>query len=185
MVDDGHHLVGQSLQGVSRVAGIIREVRGFAHTGSGERQWCDINELLESAVRIAMPQLRRSAKLIRSYGPVPRCECAGQDLKLVFLDLLLAAVAAMEGSGTIRLVTERVGDEILVELEDDGRGYSPEEIEQAFDPAVGCERRGGPDLCISHQIIRQHGGDIKLRSELGSGSSVQIRLPIGEPELAH
>lgn len=179
---DGHHLIGQSLQDIARVVSIVKEVRGFSHMGPTGRQMNDINGLIEDVVRIALPQLRLSATLVREYGDLPPIDCAGQDIKQVLLDLILNAARSLGGSGTIRLCTAREADTISIVVEDDGRGYSPAQVERIFDPTTGRgDSESGPDLCVAYQIVRQHDGEICLKSELGRGSTVTVRLPIAAP----
>jgi PAS domain S-box-containing protein len=181
-ISEGHHLVGQSLQCISRVSAIVKEVRGFSHMGPREFQSDDINKLMESAFRIAIPRLRHTAKVTRSYGSLELVRCAGQDLKQVFLDLILNAVRSLGGNGTIQLHTSMRGDDVLVVVEDDGLGLSEAQQNRIFDPAFGGEARGaGPDLCVAYQIVRQHAGEIEIDSEIGRGTKVTLRLPCAGP----
>ncbi|MBW1885429.1 MAG: PAS domain-containing protein [Deltaproteobacteria bacterium] len=176
---EGHHLIGQSLQGIARVASIVKEVRGFSHMGPTGQQMNDVNALIEDVVRIALPQLRASATLVREYGELPSIECAGQDIKQVLLDLILNAASSLGGSGTIRLCTARDGDMISIVVEDDGRGHSQKQVERIFDPMPGgAVTESGLDLCVAEQIVRQHAGEIRMESGLGQGSTVTVRLPI-------
>ncbi len=177
-----HHLVGQSLQDIARVASIVREVRGFSHMGPTGLQMNDVNSLLEDVVRVALPQLRMRATLVRAYGDLPPLECAGQDIKQVLLDLILNAAGSLGGNGTIRLCTSADADAVSIVVEDDGRGLSAAEVERIFDPTTG---RGygesGADLCVAYQIVRQRGGTIRLKSQLGCGTKVVVRLPLAPP----
>lgn len=182
---EASHLIGQSLQGISRVSAIVNEVRGFAHLGPGDPQWNDINALLDSAVNIAMPRLRRSAKLVREYSEMPLCLCAGQDLKQVFLDLLLAAAQSVSGNGTIRLSTDADEIRVRVRIEDDGRGISADRLERIFEPLIdpGLGNQEEIDFSLSYQIVRQQGGDMHIEAEAGRGTIVSVLLPIaGRPE---
>ena len=175
---DGHHLIGQSLQCISRVASIVKEVRGFSHMGPTGRQMNDFNQLIEDVVRIALPQLRTRATLVREFGDLPPIECAGQDIKQVLLDLILSAARSLDGTGTIRLTTIALHDTISLEIEDDGRGLTPDQVERIFDPTTGRgDSDSERDLCVAYQIVRQHGGDIHLSSELGQGTKVSVFLP--------
>ena len=175
---DGHHLIGQSLQGIARVATIVKEVRGFSHMGSTGRQMNDFNAMIEDVVRVALPQLRNRATLVQNFADLPLVECVGQDIRQVLLDLILNAVSSLDGTGTIRLTTHAARDTVTLVVEDEGRGYTPDQIERIFDPMAG---RGaadsGPDLCVAYQIVRQHGGEIHLSSVLGEGTRVSVQLP--------
>jgi signal transduction histidine kinase len=180
---EGHHLIGQSLQDIARVASIVKDVRGFSHMGPTGRQMNDVNALIEDVVRIALPRLRASATLVREYGELPPIECSGQDIRQVLLDLILNAASSLGGSGTIRLCTAVEGDTISIVVEDDGRGHSPAQVERIFDPTPGGgDSHSGLDLCVADQIVRQHAGQIRMESILGQGSTVTVRLPIAGTE---
>jgi signal transduction histidine kinase len=178
---DGHHMIGQSLQDIARVASIVKEVRGFSHMGPTGRQMNDINALIEDVVRIALPQLRTRATLVREFGELPPIECAGQEIRQVLLDLILNAARSLDGFGTIRLTTVAAPDTISLVVEDDGRGHTPGQIERIFDPATSRgDSESGPDLCVAYQIVRQHGGEIRFSSVLGQGSRASVSLPSAE-----
>jgi len=175
---DVGHLVGQSLQEVERVASIVKEIRGFSHMGTAGVQVNDLNALLEDAVRIALPQLRTRAALVRAYREVPPVECNGQDIRHVFLELVLSAAEALQGSGTVRLSTAATERGVAVEVALDGVGYTPEQVAHVFEPTVGRDEEGPvPDLCVAHQIVRQHGGTIEMASEPDRGTTVTVLLP--------
>jgi PAS domain S-box-containing protein len=175
-------LIDDSLRGVERVASIVREVRGFSHGGMGRRQPAELSELLDGALRLAAHRIRHCAVVERHYATdLPRVECAGQDLKQVFLSLILNAARAVGDTGTIRLITECRDNQVVVRIEDDGCGIAPDQLERIFDPivtplAVGEGR--GLGLSISYQILREHGGEISLESEPGAGTRVQVSLPL-------
>jgi PAS domain S-box-containing protein len=183
---EGRHLIGQSLQEIARVSAIVKEIRGFSHMGPGELQWNDVNGLLESSLRIALPRLRRSARLEIERGDLPQVHCAGQDLKQVFLDLILTAARSMESSGAIKVRTALEGDRVSVRIEDDGPGISEKDLERVYDPALlgepGIDQ--APDYSVSYQIVLQHGGEMEIESPSEGGTRVCIRLPICEPGAA-
>lgn len=184
-IRDVGHLVGQSLQEVARVGAIVKEIRGFSHMGTAGVQANDVNALLEDAVRIALPQLRTRATLLREYREVPPVECQGQDLRHVFLELVLNAAEGLRGNGTIRLRTEATEEEVSIEFSDDGPGYTPDQIAHIFEPTLGREEDlPVPDLCVADQIVRQHGGTIEMESEPERGSRVTVRLPLSNGERA-
>jgi PAS domain S-box-containing protein len=181
LLADGDELVHESLAGVRRVAAIVQEVRSFAQADRGERSPADLNELLESAVRVAEPKLRYRAVVERDYGELPPVSCNAQELRQVFLDLLLNAAKAIADGGTVHLQTRREGGHAAVRIEDDGCGMAPEVRARIFDPFFTTARDGqglGLGLSLSYQIVRRHGGEIEVDSEPGRGTRFRIRLPI-------
>jgi PAS domain S-box-containing protein len=177
---EGRELVDESLVGVLRVASIVRDVRGFAGEGQDREELGDLNALLEMTIRIAEPQLRYRAAISRDYGVVPAVRCHPQELKQVFLDLLLNAADAVEEGGNVRVGTRAVGEWAVVEIEDDGCGMPPEIVERIFDPfftTKGAGQGTGLGLSLAFEIVRGHGGDVEVDSEPGRGTTFRIRLP--------
>ncbi len=177
---EGRELVDESLVGVLRVASIVRDVRGFADAGQDREELGDLNALLELTLRIAEPQLRYRAAIGRNYGVVPAVRCNPQELKQVFLDLLLNAADAVEEGGSVRVTTRAAGAWAVVEIEDDGCGMPPEVLERIFDPFFTTKAAGegtGLGLSLAFEIVRRHGGDVEVDSEPGRGTTFRIRLP--------
>jgi len=177
---EGWELLEESLEGVSRVAAIVKNVRGFAYAGQGERETADINDLLVATLRIAQPRLRYRANVERSFGKIPLLLSQVQELKQVFLNLLLNASQAITDGGSIRVSTEFLDPNVVVRIEDDGCGMQPDVLERIFDPFFSTKKVGegmGLGLSLSYQMVKNHGGDIKVESEPGKGTCFSIFLP--------
>jgi signal transduction histidine kinase len=181
ILEDGGEMIEESGEGLSRVAEIVRDVGGFSRPSHLERESVDLNKLLDTAARVAHPQLRHRATLERRYGELPLVPCMAQELMQVFLNLLLNAAQSMEMVGTIRLVTEHDGDRVWIHVIDDGKGMDPETLERIFTPFFTTKPVGegtGLGLSISHQIIEKHGGKIDVESTPGEGTTFHISLPV-------
>jgi two-component system NtrC family sensor kinase len=177
---EGRELVEESLVGVLRVASIVRDVGGFAGAGQDREELADLNALVEMTLRIAEPQLRYRVAIGRNYGVLPGVRCNPQELKQVFLDVLLNAADAVEDGGSVRLTTRTVGGWAVIEIEDDGCGMPPEILERIFDPFFTTKAAGegtGLGLSLAFEIVRRHGGDIEVDSAPGRGTTFRIRLP--------
>jgi PAS domain S-box-containing protein len=179
---DGAESIEESGEGLSRVAAIVRDVGGFSRNSHSQRESADLNKLLDTAARVAHPQLRHRATVERRYGELPLVPCVAQELMQVFLNLLLNAAQAMDVVGTIRLVTEHEDDEVRIHVIDDGKGMDQETLDRIFTPFFTTKPVGegtGLGLSISHQIIEKHGGTIDVESTLGEGTAFHISLPAG------
>jgi PAS domain S-box-containing protein len=178
---EGSEMLRESREGIERVAAIVRDVGGFSQTGPAVRELEDVSRLLDTAVRVAAPQLRGRARIERCFSAVPLVACFPQELMQVFLNLVLNAAQALETQGTIRLVTETRDGDAIVRVEDDGRGMPPEIRERVFDPFFTTKPAGegtGLGLAISRQIVIRHGGTIRVESQPGRGTAFEIRLPV-------
>jgi len=172
--------IEDSLAGIARVAAIVRDVRSFAHAGSVEHQSCDVNELLESTIRLATLKHEFFAQIERDYGELPPFQGAGQDLKQVFLSLTRRATEAVGAFGRIKLKTRLCGDFVEVSIEDDGAEVSEAELRYlfhaSFDPVV--ERPASLELGISQQIVEEHGGELEVERREDGWTCVRVLLPV-------
>ena len=156
----------------------MRDVGAFAHAGLGRSEDVDLNELLETAANVAA--LRYSVSVERCYGDLPPVRCAPHQIRQLFLNLLFNALQAVDDAGRIRLLTQAVGDEVVVRVEDDGCGMPPEVIERIFDPFFTTRPAGagpGLGLALAYHIVRNHGGVIGVESRPGHGSRFTLRFP--------
>jgi PAS domain S-box-containing protein len=182
--DEVEELLFESLEGVDRAAEIVRGVMGFAHAGPSTRESADVNRLLEDVLRMAAPQLQHGATITRDFKDLRPVYCSSQELKQVFLNLVLNAgqAVANDGSdGDIRITTECVEDNVTVRVEDNGPGIDPKILDRIFDPFFTTKNVGegtGLGLGIAHQIVCAHGGTISVTSEPGAGTAFTVRLPI-------
>jgi len=176
---EGADLIEESAEGVEKVASIVKEVSAFSRGGVGEPQLANVNDLLENAVNVAA--LSFSVVVERCYAALPPVRCDAQQIRQVFLNLLLNALQAVGDFGVIRLVTEAQGDFVRIRVEDDGCGIPEDQIERIFDPFYTTRRTGtaaGLGLAHCYQIVRHHGGTITVTSEVGAGTTFCIRLPV-------
>jgi len=177
---EGGELIAESLDGIDRVASIVRDVKGFSHSGESAPESVEINPLIESVLRVAAPQLPRDCRVERQLGGVPSVRGAPQELKQVFLNLVVNAAQAIREGGCIRVVTGREEDRAVIAIEDDGCGISPDLLERIFDPFFTTKPVGegtGLGLSISYQIVSNHGGSITVDSDIGRGTRFRVDLP--------
>jgi PAS domain S-box-containing protein len=181
LIAEGAEMIDESLEGVDRASAIVRDVKGLAHAGRGERTAADLNDLLDGVLRMATPQLRVTAVVEKDYGALPLVICAPQELQQVFLNLILNASQAISHRGTIRVRTEAQNRSVMAWIEDDGCGIEADMLDRIFDPFFTTKPVGegtGLGLGIAHQIVRKHGGEITIDSEPGRGSVFGVRLPV-------
>lgn len=117
-------------------------------------------------------------------SPVPELICEPNQLKQVFLNILKNAMEAMAGGGVIRIeLLHQPGESLTVKVTDEGCGIASEELHRLGEPFFTKKSSGnGLGLMVSQQIISNHKGTLTFRSELGVGTSVEVRLPVSGPQ---
>ena len=114
-------------------------------------------------------------------------EANAEQLMQVFLDLMLNAIDAMDGRGTLTIasrVSPARADEVWVEIADTGMGIPREDVAKIFEPFFTTKAPGqgtGLGLSIAYSIVQHHGGRIVVDSQLGSGSTFRVILPAFRP----
>jgi PAS domain S-box-containing protein len=178
LIGEGEELIEESVEGVDRVASIVRDVGAFSDAERGRFQRVDLNEILDHAVGVAV--LSFSVGVERCYAELPAVHCDPHQIKQVFLNLLLNALQAVGDCGNIRLVTQARGGWAEVRVEDNGPGIPEDVIDRVFDPFFTTRPTGeglGLGLAQCYQTLLRHGGEISVSSKPGLGASFEVRLP--------
>lgn len=181
---EGEEILEESIEGVDRIATIVHDVGAISHAGVDRFDSVDLNELLDNAVNVAT--LSFSVSIERCYSDLPVIRCAPQQIKQVFLNLLINAFQAIGDLGSIRLLTAKAENGIAIRIQDDGCGIAEGDIERIFDPFFTTRPVGegtGLGLPLCYQIVRNHNGSIEVESERGVGTTVSVYLPC-DPEAA-
>jgi two-component system, NtrC family, sensor kinase len=182
--EDAAQALASMRNGVQRITQIVRAMRELSHPGQSEPRPADINHALASTLEVCASAYKGVAALERDLGTLPAVTCHINELQQVFLNLIVNASHAMEGRrGHGRLtVRSRVdGDDVVVSIGDNGGGI-PESIRaRIFDPFFTTKDAGkgtGQGLAISRAIVERHAGSLTFDTELGTGTTFHVRIPI-------
>ena len=172
-----------------RVSHIIRQMLGFARR-SGEVDWVDVNQLLEETLVLLEKKLKQSRiRVVRTLdAQLPKVRARADQLRQVFLNLLINAQQAIVGEGEIRLATstlhQALQPSVLIQIADSGVGIQEDDLTRIFEPFFSTGKKGtGLGLWVTHDIVRQHGGRIDVSSEKGHGTTFNIILQVDSPLL--
>ena len=142
----------------------------------------DVRPVLESAVTLLRSggELRADHELTFTADDGPLVCLADPDqIAQVFWNLARNALEAMPGGGRLDVSLRRQGGDVVLSVGDDGRGIARDDQRRLFEPYRGAAAMGtGLGLAIVFRIVREHGGDISVRSAPGEGSQIVVRLPL-------
>jgi PAS domain S-box-containing protein len=183
--------VAQSLEGVERVAKIVRSMKEFSHPNGESFQAVDLNHAIESTLTVSRNEWKYVAEAVTEFdSTLPLVTCLPGDINQVVLNLIVNAAHAIEervgdggnGKGRIVVRTRLDGDWVEIRVEDNGTGIPKEIQARIYDPFFTTKPVGrgtGQGLAISHSIIREkHHGTIAFDTKPDCGTAFIVRLPV-------
>lgn len=169
----------------TRIRGIVQGILDFAREMPMQKKPRKIEDLLEQTLRIIVHQQRFfGIELNKEYDPdVPDIVLDSNLMEQVFMNIILNAVDAMEGSGALTLKIKHNNGWVDVIFQDSGHGIPEDMIDKIFDPFFttkdSTEGMGmGLGLAVSYGIVKNHNGDIIVNSTVGEGTTFTVRLPL-------
>jgi signal transduction histidine kinase len=130
-------------------------------------------------------EIKYKADVVKEYGAMPDIDCLPSQINQVVMNLLINAAHAMgEQRGRITLRTGTEGEEVWLEVSDNGSGIAPEVRRHLFVPFFTTKpisKGTGLGLSQSYGIVQKHGGRIDVKSVVGQGSTFRVTLPIRQP----
>ncbi|UMY64047.1 DAHL domain-containing protein [Pseudomonas sp. LS.1a] len=189
LLEDIPALIRESKDGISRVARIVKDLKDFSRVDSShDWQLADLHQGIESTLNIVASELRHKADLVKNYGALPKVECLPSQINQVIMNLLVNATQAMGAErGRITLRTGASDNWVWIEVADNGCGIPAESLQKIFDPFYTTKPIGqgtGLGLSLSYGIIKRHGGEIRVDSEVGVGTTFRVELPIRQARSA-
>jgi signal transduction histidine kinase len=182
--DELLEMINDLINEADRSRKIIRNLLDFAREGESVSEPIDLGLLVNETINLAQNQIKISgAKIETEIQPhLPRIRGDNQQLKQVFLNLILNALDAVEKGGNIKISLKKADTPgfLAVQVEDNGCGIPPHILPNIFDPFFTTKGPGkgtGLGLSVSHGIVTIHGGQISIETEEGKYTRCTVTLP--------
>jgi signal transduction histidine kinase len=192
IVENAPLAIDSAIDGLGRIATIVRSMKEFAHPDQAEKSAADLNNAIRSTLVIAHNEYKYVAEIDTDFGELPLVQCYLGEINQVVLNLLINAAHAISDvvkdssrMGKLTVRTRLDGDEVEIAIGDTGTGIPESARDKIFDPFFTTKKVGkgtGQGLAIAHSVIvNKHGGTLRFETECGKGTTFFIRLPVGAP----
>jgi len=181
MKKDMYALLEESQRGIDRVKKIVFDLRVFSREDKDKKEYKRVEDIIDGILNIVNNEIKYKAELKKEYAQTSSVCCYPQKLGQVFMNLLINASQAMEDKGKISIKTYEEKQYVYIEISDTGKGIPLEQLNKIFDPFFTTKPVGkgtGLGLSISYEIVKRHGGEMKVQSEVGKGTTFTVMLPV-------
>ena len=173
---------------VSRLEKILKDVLTYSREATLNRAEHDMNEIIEEVLKTYQNEcMKKAIQIQRDFIQLPRISVDKDQVWIVFNNLFANALDSMPNGGTLRIATEKNSvygkDYLVVIVSDTGKGIPAEQIKAIFEPFYTTKLIGrgtGLGLSISKKIIEDHGGLIKVLSDVEQGTTFSLFFPFEE-----
>ncbi|MEJ2282296.1 MAG: PAS domain S-box protein [Desulfobacterales bacterium] len=176
-------ILEMALSETIRLSDLLRKMLSFSQPDQEERHPVDINSVLDEILLLHEKQLKENDINIEvSFAEGLNLVIASKNqLRQVFLNMVANARDAMPEGGTLSVVTGSDSDKVFVDISDTGTGIREEHLDKIFDSfftTKGAVKGVGLGLSVCYGFIKDHGGDIEVKSRVGEGTTFTISLPM-------
>lgn len=181
IADDLPELMQETKEGAERIKKIVSNLKSFAHPVNDQSKKVDLNQELDKAVSLVWNEIKYNCDIRKDYQKLPLMFCNPGQLNQVFVNLIVNASHAIgKTNGIISLRTQYKNKTITLEIQDNGKGISQVNQKKIFEPFFTTKSIGsgtGLGLSISYSIIKNHKGNIEVKSQKGKGTTFKITFP--------
>lgn len=178
---DVSELIQSCLEGFERISSIVKSLNTFSKSPNDQQTVIDINDVIESALKVIKNQIKDNHLISKSLSPDNRniLGSSGQ-LQQVFVNLFINALHALSNGGELKIKTEFNNDFVNVIVSDNGKGMDQKSLKKLFDPFYTTKTNGkgtGLGLSVSYAILTKHNAQISVKSAVNKGSTFSITFP--------
>ncbi len=174
-------LFNDTFYGVEQISELVTGLKDFSRLDQAVTDNVSLNDCIDSALLIARNTLKYKVEVIKQLGNIPKVRCTASQINQVLLNLFTNAAQAIKEKGYLLIKTWSDASAVYVSVQDTGCGIPAENLSRIFDPFFTTKPVGegtGLGLSITFKIIQQHGGSVRVVSEVGKGTRFVIALPL-------
>ncbi|HEX5803307.1 MAG TPA: ATP-binding protein [Azospira sp.] len=179
-------MLGDVIQGVDQMRELVENLKDFTRLDRVKLSDVDLNATLHTVVYIARSSIPTRVAIVEDFdSALPTVECNPSQLNQVFLNLITNASQAIEGDGEVRVHTHAGNGMVYVDVIDNGAGIPPEVLPNIFETYYTTKPKGvgtGLGLPIARDIVRAHGGELQVKTEVGVGTTFTVSIPLVAPK---
>lgn len=177
--------------GADKTTAIIDSLKRYTHINNNDKEKANIHDSIETTLALLDHRTKNNITIEKNYGNIPEIPCYPGKLNQVFMNVLVNSIDAIfdrkkfEGKGVISISTSiennDEGEFLKMRFQDNGIGFPNDILNRIFEPFFTTKKVGsgtGLGMSISHNIIKNHGGEIKIFSEVNKGTVVTIYIPV-------
>lgn len=189
LLDNTPRAIDRAIEGLERIATIVRSMKEFAHPDQQEMSYVDFNRAVTTTLEVARNEYKYIADVQTEFGELPSVRCYAGEINQVVLNLVVNAAHAIADlgeqattKGLISIETRQEGEDVVLSVRDSGCGIPADIRDRIFDPFFTTKEVGrgtGQGLAITRSIIvDKHGGSLSVASEVGQGTTFLVRIPL-------
>lgn len=178
--NDLRELVAVSRKEVARLDTIIRQFLKALRPSMPERKLEQLADLMRETLDVMKHEIKDRRMLVETDFPknIPAVAVDDTQVKQVFFNVIKNALQAMQDGGILKVETQLSDRYVSVVVEDNGPGIDPSKLGAIYEPYHTTKSEGtGLGMMIVQRIMRDHGGEIEINSELGRGTRLTLRFP--------
>ena len=183
--EDELSIIEKIIKSINHLTRTVDQVMNFARPAQLAPRPLDLNQILRDVLQLAEPQLAaahvETELVLEEAGATATLD--ESSMRAVLMNLILNAVQAMPGGGRLGVVTRADGARAHVLVTDTGAGMNSAQVKKVFEPFYTTKKQGlGLGMAYARKVVEQHEGTIRVESQPGKGTTVEIEVPAPQPE---
>ncbi len=183
--EEGAELIQECAEGIDRIFSIVQKVGGLSDETRGDALHSHgLDRIVARAIRVAGIQASEALRIEVRLDEDVDILCNPSEIERVVINLVVNAIQALqedsERAAELSVAVIAQGPRVLLHVEDNGCGIDANVLDRVFDPFFTTKPVGkgtGLGLAISYHIVKSHGGEIRIASETGGGTSIAVEFP--------